>query len=90
MGFLANFVQSEHVHMLKNVIYRMKFKKEGLVKLMIVAAIIALGTASCSKKSGCPGENAQTEIDKNGKYKKSKTTSGLGLVPAKGRKKTKS
>ena len=89
MRFLANFVTSESVHMLKNVIYPMKLSSSSLLKMMIVAAILAVGTPSCSKKSGCPADTVHTEMDKNGNYKKTKTTSGLGLVPKKGKKKKK-
>jgi len=39
--------------------------------------IIALSAPSCSKKSGCPADSAQTKVDKNGQYKAGKTTSGL-------------
>ena len=51
-------------------------------------AIIAISAPSCSKKSGCPAETAQTKVDKHGEYKSTKTTSGL-LPPKKHYKKEK-
>jgi len=44
---------------------------------LIFALFIALSAPSCSKKSGCPADSAQTKVDKHGEYKASKTTSGL-------------
>ncbi len=57
---------------------------------MLLIASLALLSVSCSRKSGCPAEDAHTQVDKHGRYKTGKTTSGLGLVPAKGKKKSKS
>ena len=44
---------------------------------LLILVLIALSAPSCSKKSGCPAESAQTKVDKHGKYKASKSTSGL-------------
>ncbi|MEO6132810.1 MAG: hypothetical protein ABIQ02_13255 [Saprospiraceae bacterium] len=43
---------------------------------------IAFAAPGCSRKSGCPAETAQSQVDKNGQYKTSKTKSGL--LPPKG------
>ena len=51
---------------------------------LIFIAIIALSAPACSKKSGCPTESTQAQVDKNGNYKASKTKSGL--IPPKGYK----
>jgi hypothetical protein len=40
-------------------------------------AFLLLSTPSCSRKSGCPADSAQTQTNKHGEYKTSKTTSGL-------------
>jgi hypothetical protein len=44
---------------------------------------IAISAPSCSRKSGCPADSAQSQVDKNGVYKTSKTKSGL--LPPKGK-----
>ncbi|HJW31089.1 MAG TPA: hypothetical protein VJ508_17805 [Saprospiraceae bacterium] len=49
--------------------------KNILVALFI--AFTAILAPSCSKKSGCPAETAQAQVDKNGDYKTGKTKSGL-------------
>jgi hypothetical protein len=49
---------------------------------LILIVFIALLEPSCSRKSGCPAETAQSEVDKNGEYKTNKTKSGL--IPTKG------
>ncbi len=49
---------------------------------LLLAAFIVLTAPSCSQKSGCPAETAQSKVDKNGEYKVGKTTSGL--LPPKG------
>jgi len=54
--------------------------KKILVPLLAVFIVVL--APSCSKKSGCPAETAQSQVDKNGEYKSSKTTSGL--LPPKG------
>jgi hypothetical protein len=56
---------------------------------LLFCAILVIFTPSCSRKSGCPAEDAQTQVDKYGRYKASKTKSGLGLVPKKSKKKKK-
>jgi hypothetical protein len=56
--------------------------------LVVLIAILAIAAPSCSRKSGCPAESAQTKVDKNGEYKSGKTTSGL-LPPKKHYKKKK-
>jgi hypothetical protein len=39
---------------------------------------LGISSSSCSKKSGCPmNENAHVQPNKKGKYKKSKSKSGL-------------
>jgi hypothetical protein len=43
--------------------------------LLLCIVFIAFGTA-CQRKSGCPGEDAQVKVDKNG-MPKSKAKSGL-------------
>jgi hypothetical protein len=55
--------------------------------IYFLAAFLALSTLSCSRKSGCPAESAQTKVDKDGQYKANKTTSGL--LPPKGYNKKK-
>jgi hypothetical protein len=55
--------------------------------IAVFALFIALSAPACSRKSGCPADSAQTEVDKNGEYKPSKTTSGL--LPPKAYKKKK-
>lgn len=47
------------------------------IAYLIFALFIALSAPSCSKKSGCPADSAQTKVDKHGEYKASKTNSGL-------------
>ncbi|MEP6646888.1 MAG: hypothetical protein ABJC12_07355 [Saprospiraceae bacterium] len=49
---------------------------------LLLIAMIALVAPACSRKSGCPAETAQSQVDKNGEYKVSKTKSGL--IPPKG------
>ncbi|HZV71219.1 MAG TPA: hypothetical protein VFG10_16810 [Saprospiraceae bacterium] len=49
---------------------------------LFLIVFIVISAPSCSRKSGCPAEGTQSEVDKNGQYKKSKTTSGL--LPPKG------
>jgi hypothetical protein len=44
---------------------------------LLILILIACTAPSCSKKSGCPAESAQTKVDKHGNYKTSKSTSGL-------------
>jgi hypothetical protein len=89
MGFLAIFMPiGTHPHEKTDTIMR------RIVKYPVYAAISALlliGTisTSCSKKSGCPAEDAHVTMDKNGGYKKGKTKSGLGLVPQKAKKSSK-
>jgi hypothetical protein len=56
---------------------------------VLLLAILTVSTLSCSRKSGCPAEDAQTQVDKYGRYKSSKTKSGLGLVPKNARKRKK-
>jgi len=51
------------------------------IKLLLFLSVLAISTPSCSRKSGCPADDAQTQVDKYGRYKKSKPTSGLGLIP---------
>jgi len=51
---------------------------------LLVIVFIALSAPSCSRKSGCPADSAQSQVDKNGNYKSSKTKSGL--IPPKGYK----
>lgn len=55
--------------------------------LAIFTLLITVSAPSCSRKSGCPADSAQTQVDKNGEYKPSKTTSGL--LPSKAYKKKK-
>jgi hypothetical protein len=45
--------------------------------IAVFVVFTALSAPSCSKKSGCPAESAQSKVDKNGDYKTSKTKSGL-------------
>jgi hypothetical protein len=49
---------------------------------LILIAFTTLLAPACSRKSGCPAETAQSEVDKNGEYKTNKTKSGL--LPPKG------
>jgi len=56
---------------------------------ILFLAILLVFAPSCSRKSGCPAEDAQTQVDKYGRYKPSKTKSGLGLVPKKAKKRKK-
>jgi len=49
---------------------------------LIFLIFIAISAPSCSRKSGCPADSAQSKVDKDGVYKKSKTKSGL--LPPKG------
>ncbi|MEO5906246.1 MAG: hypothetical protein ABIQ11_05940 [Saprospiraceae bacterium] len=51
---------------------------------LLFIALIALSAPSCSRKSGCPADSAQSQVDKHGIYKSSKTKSGL--IPPKGYK----
>lgn len=67
----------------------MKNNRFHLALYLIFAVFLAIGTASCSRKSGCPAENTHTEVDKRGNYKTGKTTSGLGLVPKDAKKRKK-
>lgn len=66
-----------------------RFAKSSVVLLLAAALSLGLITTSCSKKSGCPAEDAHVEMDKKGNYNPGKTKSGLGLVPKKGRKSSK-
>jgi hypothetical protein len=54
---------------------------------LIFIIFIAVSAPSCSRKSGCPAESAQSKVDKSGNYKTSKTKSGL--LPPKGKAKKK-
>jgi hypothetical protein len=56
---------------------------------ILFLAILAVSTPACSRKSGCPAEDAQSQVDKHGRYKSSKTTSGLGLIPKDAKKRKK-
>jgi hypothetical protein len=58
------------------------------IGFLLFAAFIAFSAPSCSRKSGCPAETAQTKVDKKGQYKSGKATSGL-LPPKAGKKKKK-
>jgi hypothetical protein len=49
--------------------------KNILVLIFLVFTVLL--TPSCSRKSGCPADSAQSKVDKNGQYKASKTKSGL-------------
>jgi len=49
---------------------------------LIFIVFIAISAPSCSRKSGCPADSAQSKVDKSGNYKTSKTKSGL--LPPKG------
>jgi hypothetical protein len=66
-------------------------KKQYFIAIASVLfwVVLAVFTPSCSRKSGCPAEDAQTKVDKYGRYKSSKTTSGLGLVPKDAKKRKK-
>ena len=90
MRFLANFRCSTDVVSMKKGLLTMNFRLSRKVFIVGFALTLGLSAASCSRKSGCPAEDAQTQVDKRGNYKKSKTTSGLGLVPKKGSKKSRS
>ena len=59
--------------------------KNILAFLFIV--FIAISAPGCSRKSGCPADSAQSQVDKQGNYKSSKTKSGL--LPPKGQAKKK-
>ncbi|MBK9983661.1 MAG: hypothetical protein IPP15_14985 [Saprospiraceae bacterium] len=54
---------------------------KNILCLFLIVSIALLAPA-CSRKSGCPAESAQSQVDKNGEYKVSKTKSGL--LPPKG------
>jgi len=86
MGFLAIFMPLGARRSSKTQKIMVRFVKIPIY--LVVATILALGTisTSCSKKSGCPAEDAHVNMDKNGGYKKTKTKSGLGLVPTKAKK----
>jgi len=57
-------------------------------RIFLVFIVLAvLSAPACSRKSGCPADTAQTQVDKNGEYKPSKTKSGL--LPPKAYKKKK-
>ncbi len=89
MGFLAIFMPLGAWRSSKTEKIMRRFVKYPVY--LAVATALALGTisTSCSKKSGCPAEDAHVNMDKNGGYKKAKTTSGLGLVPKKAKKNNK-
>jgi len=57
---------------------------------VLIVSMLSFGimTTSCSKKSGCPAEDAHINMDKNGSFKKSKTRSGL-TDPKRAKKKSK-
>jgi len=55
---------------------------------LFFAILLAFSTISCSRKSGCPAEDAQAvKTDKDGNLKVGKTKSGL--LPPKASKKKK-
>ncbi|HUR30668.1 MAG TPA: hypothetical protein VMZ69_04500 [Saprospiraceae bacterium] len=49
---------------------------------VLFIVFIAISSPSCSRKSGCPADSAQSQVDKSGNYKTSKTKSGV--LPPKG------
>jgi hypothetical protein len=60
---------------------------KNILGLFFIAFLVTI-TPSCSRKSGCPAESAQTKTNKHGEYKTTKATSGL-LPPKKHYKKKK-
>jgi hypothetical protein len=54
------------------------------IRVLLFLVFVAVSAPSCSKKSGCPADSAQSKVDKDGVYKTSKTKSGL--IPTKGKK----
>ena len=73
--------------MLRNTAFT---RDSRIIVMGLLLLFTVLLTESCSRKSGCPAEEAQTQVDKRGQYKPGKSTSGLGLVPKKAKKKSKS
>lgn len=70
----------------------MKYPKPPFRSIVTFTAILAfslLSLTSCSRKSGCPAEDAMIKTDKNGNLKKGKTSSGLLPKNAKKRRKSK-
>jgi hypothetical protein len=47
------------------------------ILVLLFLAFTVLIAPSCSRKSGCPADSAQSKVDKDGVYKASKTKSGL-------------
>lgn len=47
------------------------------IPAFLFLVLTVLLAPSCSKKSGCPAETAQSEVRKDGSYKTTKTKSGL-------------
>lgn len=70
----------------------MVFYKKHVFRVIgfcLFLGIFAVSTPSCSRKSGCPAEDAGASVDKYGRYKSSKPTSGLGLIPKDAKKRKK-
>jgi hypothetical protein len=53
-------------------------KKLPTLLILVFASFLLVSTSSCNRGTGCPiNENAHIQPNKKGKYKKSKTRSGL-------------
>ena len=53
-------------------------KKLPMLLTFLFAATLLVSTSSCNRGTGCPiNENAHVQPNKKGKYKKTKTRSGL-------------
>lgn len=56
----------------------MKIKSFRYLVFALGLLFLGLSTSACGRKSGCPmNENAHVQPNKKGKYKKSKSKSGL-------------
>jgi hypothetical protein len=81
MPEMPDFIDFFHSTSLKTPIFT-AMKHFGTLLFVI---LIGISAPSCSRKSGCPADSAQSKVDRNGEYKASKTKSGL--LPPKGKHK---